>query len=55
MLREIWRGKSTTVNIALGNLPIDQIFGKSSLKGKKELNFDDGAKYFDNISNKRNI
>lgn len=46
---------STNVNLAGGNLPIDPILCKSSLKGKNVPNFDGGAKCFDNISNKRNI
>lgn len=46
---------STNVNLAGGNLPIDPILCKSSLKGKNVPNFDGGAKCFDHISNKRNI
>ena len=45
----------TTVNLAGGNLPIDPILRKSSLKGKNVPNFNGGAKCFDNILNKRNI
>lgn len=46
---------STNVNLAGGNLQIDPILCKSSLKGKNVLNLDGGAKCFDNISNIRNI
>lgn len=40
---------------AWGNLPIDPMLCKSSLKGKNVPNFDDGAKCFDNVLNKGNI
>lgn len=46
---------STNVNHAGGNLPIYPMLCNSSLKSKNVPNFDDGAKCFDNISNKRNI
>lgn len=46
---------STNVNLPGGNLPIDPILCKSSLKGEYVPNFDGIAKCFDNISNKRNI
>ena len=46
---------STNVNHAGGNLPIYQILCKSSLTSNNVPNFDDGARCFDNISNKRNI
>lgn len=45
---------STIVHIAGGNLPIDPILCKSTLKGKNVPNFDDEAKCFENFSNKQN-
>lgn len=55
ILCEIGRQISTNGNHAWGNLPIDPMLCKSSLKGKNVPNFDNGAKCFDNVLNKGNI
>lgn len=43
---------SINVNFVGGNLLIDLILCKLSLKGKNVFNFDGGVKCFDNILNK---
>lgn len=56
ILCEIGRQISTNGNHAWGNLPVDPMLCKSSLKGKNVPNFDDGAKcFFIMFLNKGNI